>query len=432
MLKLIRNFNSQSIRKCSSYKAVSRAPRKRATTNVLGQKFQEFSLAKQIEAKIKLAGPITVSSYMKEVLTNPNSGYYMTKDVFGHDGDFVTSPELTQIFNELIGIWMISEWRKIGSLAAEVQLIELGPGRCSLMQDLIRVLDRFRVLDKVSIHLVELSPYLSQLQAQRIGASSQELPENSEEKYYRYGETLSGVKVFWYRRLQDVPNNFSIVVANEFLDALPIHKFQKDSNGKWKEVLIDIDGSAEKDQTKFRYIISRNETPTSKLFAMNCHNESRDHVEVSFESDVIVQHIAERLESYGGFGLLIDYGHSGDKTDTFRAFKKHQLHDPLIEPGTADLTADVDFKRIKSICEKDDRLITFGPLEQGTFLKNMEINCRMEAVLKNCNEEQQEIIKSACDMLISPEKMGSRFKFFAMFPSVLKEHLAKFPVMGFE
>jgi NADH dehydrogenase [ubiquinone] 1 alpha subcomplex assembly factor 7 len=160
-------------------------------------------------------------------------------------------------------------------------------------------------------------------------------------------------------------------------------------------------------------------------------NESRNHVEISPESDIILKHIAERLEETGGFGLIMDYGHVGDKGDTFRAFKDHKLHDPLIDPGTADLTADVNFKEVKRILEQDEKLITFGPIEQGAFLQHMGAENRLEMLLENSDEPQKDILKSGLDMLINPEKMGKRFKFLSFFPHVLKSHLKKFPVSGF-
>ena len=127
----------------------------------------------------------------------------------------------------------------------------------------------------------------------------------------------------------------------------------------------------------------------------------------------------------------MDYGHVGEKEDTFRAFKNHQLHDPPSNPGTADLTADVDFSNVKRQLENDDRLITFGPVEQGIFLNEMEAETRLNFLLENCEEREKENLRLGLDLLTNPDKMGSRFKFLSMFPAVLKDHLTKFPVNGF-
>lgn len=250
---------------------------------------------------------------MKEILTSPESGYYMSRDVFGQQGDFITSPEIGQIFGELIAVWCLAEYQKIGS-PQPLQLIELGPGRGTLTQDILRVFAKFQMSDALSIHLVELSPYLSNLQAQKLCYSSSEMDPQHNLPYYRSGESLTGVKVFWYYRIEDIPKQFSIVLAHEFFDALPIHKLQKDGS-IWKEVLIDIDPA---DKQKFRYVISRNETPISKLYSSMKPDEKRKHVEMSPESDIVAKHIADRLEADGGFGLIMDYGHHGDKEDTFR------------------------------------------------------------------------------------------------------------------
>lgn len=195
-----------------------------------------------------------------------------------------------------------------------LQLIELGPGRGTLSQDVLRVLSKLGISKDLSIHLVEISPHLSQLQSQRLCYRSE---ENNSELYYRSGETLSGMPVYWYRRIEDVPTGFSIILAHEFFDALPIHKFQRTENtNKWKEVLIDADLENEK---QFRCVISRSETAMLHLFLRTlAEDETRHHIEYSVETDAIIHNIARRLEEDGGFSLIMDYGHFGDKTDTFR------------------------------------------------------------------------------------------------------------------
>lgn len=254
---------------------------------------------------------------MRDILTNPQSGYYMSRDVFGQQGDFITSPEIGQIFGELIGVWCLAEYQKIGS-PKPLQIVELGPGRGTLIHDILRVWLQFQDPDNITIHLVELSPFLSKLQSQKLCYSSSEIDPQLNLPHYRMGETLSGIKVFWYHRIEDVPKEFSIILAHEFFDALPIHKLQKDEN-VWKEVLVDVDPD---NSEKFRYVMSRNETPVSKLYSILRPDETRNHVEISPESDLIANHIADRLVSHGGFGLIMDYGHEGDKEDTFRVSRE--------------------------------------------------------------------------------------------------------------
>nr|XP_014103446.1 protein arginine methyltransferase NDUFAF7 homolog, mitochondrial [Bactrocera oleae] len=387
-------------------------------------------LTKHLRAKILATGPITVAEYMREVLTNPLSGYYMNRDVFGREGDFITSPEICQIFGELVAIWVVSEWRKLGS-PTPFQVIELGPGRGTLARDVLKVLTQFKLAGQFSMHMVEISPYLSKVQAQRLCFSS-EIVNDENSPHYLTGKTATGTKVFWHKRLEDVPNAFSIVLAHEFFDALPVHKLQR-AEKYWKEVLIDVNennGNDVDDKLQFRYVISKSQTPVSHLFT-SITGETRDCLEYSLDTDRIINIIANRFESEGGIGLIMDYGHFGEKGDTFRAFKSHQLHEPLLAPGTADLTADVDFRQIKRVAEENGKTLCFGPVEQGSFLKKMEGETRLEQLLSNALPENRDAIRSGYKMLTDPEQMGTRFKFFSIFPAVLKEHLKKFPISGF-
>ncbi|XP_037813307.1 protein arginine methyltransferase NDUFAF7 homolog, mitochondrial [Lucilia sericata] len=383
-------------------------------------------LTKHLQAKILATGPITIAEYMQEVLINPLSGYYMNRDVFGREGDFITSPEISQIFGELVAIWVLSEWQKIGG--PPFQLVELGPGRGTLIRDVLKVLSQFKLGSNFSMHLVEISPHLSTLQAQLL-CYTHEATDSNAVGYYQKGVTASGIKVYWYSRLEDVPASFSIVLAHEFFDALPVHKLQME-DGLWKEVLVDIaDGQTK--EADFRFILSKNQTPISKLFEPIV-GETRQCLEYSIESDRIISLLADRFETNGGIGLIVDYGHFGEKSDTLRAFKKHELFNPLKAPGTADITVDVDFRQMKRVAEKDNKVLCLGPVEQRLFLQRMQGEVRLERLLKNALPENQATIKSAYEMLTQPDKMGSRFKFFSMFPAVLKDHLIKFPVNGFQ
>ncbi|XP_059610806.1 protein arginine methyltransferase NDUFAF7 homolog, mitochondrial [Phlebotomus argentipes] len=388
----------------------------------------DVPLAKTIAARIKATGPITVASYMKEILTNPSGGYYMTKDVFGREGDFITSPEVGQIFGELVAVWIYTEWQKTGS-PKPFQLVELGPGRGTLMQDVLRVLTQMNLSSSdLSVHLVEISPYMCQAQANRLCVSHDEVTD-PESKYHYAGEMVSGVKVFWYRSIEDVPRNFSIIFAHEFFDALPVHKLERKDN-IWREVLVDVNGEKE---DAFKFVMSRGETPASKLYSQlsSEFEDARDHVEFSLDSFSTIDHLAERLEEDGGFSLIMDYGHLGDKTDTFRAFKHHQLHNPLEDPGQADLTADVDFKQLKFAAEKTQKVLTFGPVTQADFLQRLGGDVRLQVLLENAKPDQKRDLETGFDLLTHPDKMGHRFKFFAMFPMVMRIILEKLPVSGF-
>lgn len=330
----------------------------------------------------------------------------------------------------MIAVWMKYELQKISE--DPVQIVELGPGRGTLIKDILRVFKQFQSLDNVSVHLVEVSPKLSLIQAQNLCKTTQEhdtsiINESGHNSisYYREGITEDGVKLYWYHSVKDVPRNFSIFLAHEFFDALPIHKFQKTNRG-WCEVLVDIIQDSEEE--KFRYILSNAPTPATVYISKD---EKREHVEISPQSLVIVDYIADFLWECGGFALICDYGHNGDKTDTFRGFLKHKVHDPLINPGTADLTADVDFAALKNIAEKNDRLITFGPITQADFLRNLGINIRLKILMESASKEERKSLESGYHMIMDENQMGTRFKLISLFPAVLKEYFKKIPVAGF-
>ncbi|XP_073416227.1 protein arginine methyltransferase NDUFAF7, mitochondrial isoform X2 [Dendrobates tinctorius] len=349
-------------------------------------------LLKHFVMKIKATGPITVAEYMKEVLTNPIKGYYMHHDVLGEHGDFVTSPEISQVFGELIGIWCISEWIS-GGKSKSLKIVELGPGKGSLMDDILRVFSQFQHLLKscdISIHLVEVSPKLSEIQALRLTGNNVEVKYDENSSAYKKGVTKSGLQISWYQDVRDVPAGYTFFLAHEFFDALPIHKLQAD--------------------------------------------EKRDHIELSPNAAVIIQKLASQINRFGGAALIADYGHSGDKTDTFRGFRAHQLHNVLEDPGKADLTADVDFSFLKRIV--GNSVVSLGPIEQQEFLKNMGIDVRMKVLLENNKDvtTQQHLIRSY-DVLMNPCKMGQRFKFFSLIPHSRLERSSSavdiHPVAGF-
>ncbi|XP_029450017.1 protein arginine methyltransferase NDUFAF7, mitochondrial isoform X2 [Rhinatrema bivittatum] len=335
---------------------------------------QVTSMLKHLIFKIKSTGPITVAEYMREVLTNPVKGYYLHHDMLGEKGDFITSPEISQIFGELLGIWVISEWMAAGKPKA-FQLVELGPGRGTLMDDVLRVFHQFRsMMGKcdISVHLVEISPKLSELQALKL--TGEKIPLESDEKssVYKKGTTMTGLPIFWYHHLQDIPQGTGFYLAHEFFDALPIHKFQKTEHG-WMEVLVDIDPQV---PDKLRFVLAPTTTLASKTFIQS--RETREHVE---------------------------------------AFCGHKLHDVLTAPGTADLTADVDFSFLRRMAE--GKVASLGPITQQEFLKNMGIDTRLKVLVENSKDSAtcQQLL-SGYDMLTNPEKMGSRFKFFAMLPQI--------------
>ncbi|XP_014663329.1 PREDICTED: NADH dehydrogenase [ubiquinone] complex I, assembly factor 7-like isoform X2 [Priapulus caudatus] len=413
-------------------------------------------LMQHLSRRIQAAGPLTVASYMQEVLTNPVSGYYMHKDVFGQKGDFITSPEISQVFGELVAVWCIHEWLRVGHPDQTLNLVELGPGRGTLAADILRVIAQFADLrDRTSLHLVEVSPKLSEMQAEKLcentnvkrdassergrpgneklcedinvkrdassesgrpgnentsPASASALPSDADVTgRYRMGLSKSGVPVHWYRSINDLPCMPAVYVAHEFFDALPIHKFQRTGAG-WREIMVDIDSSISNAlMPSLRFVLAPSVTPATVLINKL---ETRDHVEICPEGGVIAQSLAMRITEDGGCALIIDYGHNGTNTDTFRGFRSHKLHDVLCEPGTADLTADVDFAYLRQ--QAGDDVAIFGPIPQQSFLTNMAIDVRFKKLLMNSPAENHNDLISGYDMIMNPQKMGDRFKFFTI------------------
>ncbi|XP_035416813.1 protein arginine methyltransferase NDUFAF7, mitochondrial isoform X4 [Cygnus atratus] len=321
--------------------------------------------------KLRATGPLTVAEYMREALTNPGQGYYTRRGGVGRD--FVTAPEVSQVLGEV--------FNQLASLLS----------KCD-----------------VSIHLVEVSPKLSESQAQMLTGGK--VQSNSEdEAAYMKGISKTGIPIYWYRGIQDVPQGYSFYLAHEFLDALPIHKFQRTEKG-WREVLVDIDPEA---PDQLRFVLSPSSTPATENFIQP--EETRDHVEVCPEAGVLIQRLACRIEKDGGAALIADYGHDGTKTDTFRGFQNHKLHDVLKAPGTADLTADVDFSYLRKMAQ--GKIATLGPIKQREFLKNMGVDLRMQVLLQNSHDSAtREQLLHSYDMLMNPKKMGDRFHFFALLP----------------
>ncbi|XP_049640229.1 protein arginine methyltransferase NDUFAF7, mitochondrial [Suncus etruscus] len=367
-------------------------------------------MLRHLARKIRATGPISVAEYMREALTNPAQGYYVHRDVLGEKGDFITSPEISQLFGELLGVWFVSEWMATGKSPA-FQLVELGPGRGTLTEDILRVFGQLGSVLKgcdISVHLVEVSSKLSELQAARLTSGKTPLEQTPDSPVYMRGTTTSGIPVSWYRDLRDVPQGHSFFMAHEFFDVLPVHKFQKTAHG-WREVLVDIDPQA---SDQLRFVLAPSATPAEAFIQPD---ERREHVEVSPDAGAIIQELARRLALDGGAALIADYGHDGTKSDTFRGFRGHQLHDVLVAPGTADLTADVDFSYLRRMAQ--GQVASLGPLQQHDFLRNMGIDVRLKILLEKTEEpsSRQQLLQGY-HMLMSPEQMGQRFHFFALLP----------------
>ncbi|TKR77555.1 hypothetical protein L596_018505 [Steinernema carpocapsae] len=384
----------------------------------------ETRLARFIKDKIKVSGPITVHEYMQMCIGSPSVGYYsqfsrQDSEIFGDKGDFITAPELCQMFGEMVGIWCFYELGYTGHRGAW-QLVETGPGTGQLMKDVVGVLDRFQE-DKVSIHLVETSDALILEQEKTLCSKPSVFIDGH--PHVRYNKTRSGVEVFWYRSVDDVPGDkFSVFIANEFLDALPIHQFRKNERGTWSEVYVNLDSKGQ-----LCFMLSKNENLHTKGLLPEAVRENAElnEWEVSPGGGTFVNQVAERITAHGGFALLIDYGHNDDRKNlSLRAYHKHGEVNPLERCGEQDLTADVNFGHLKSLVV--DRTAVYGPIDQREFLAQMGIGLRLRKLIEQLkSRDQQESLIKAYNMLMSEEGMGTRFKAMTMYPKTLQTILDK-------
>ncbi|XP_052198121.1 uncharacterized protein LOC127805005 [Diospyros lotus] len=355
----------------------------------------DSELVKHLKGIIKFrGGPISVAEYMEEVLTNPKAGFYINRDVFGAEGDFITSPEVSQMFGEMIGVWAMCLWEQMGQ-PKRVNLIELGPGRGTLMADLLRGASKFKNFrDSMHIHMVECSPTLQKVQYSNLQCVDEDISNMNIEK--RTISTLVGTPISWHATLEEVPTGVpTIIIAHEFYDALPVHQFQKTSRG-WCEKMIDV-----AEDSSFQFVLSPQPTPAN-LYLMNRFKwaaaeemSNLDQTEVCPSAMELTQTIAKRISSDGGGALIIDYGLNGVVSDSLQAIRKHKFVNILDNPGTADLSAYVDFASIRHSAEETSEDVSVhGPITQSQFLGSLGINFRVEALLENCTDEQAESLRT--------------------------------------
>ncbi len=347
--------------------------------------------ADHLEALIQAQGPLTIARFMAEALAHPEHGYYMRDEVIGGKGDFITAPEISQMFGELLGLWCAATWQQMGE-PKPVHLVELGPGRGTMMADLLRAAKAVpSFLDALRLHLIETSPAL--------GA--------------RQRRTLAGSGALWHRRLREVPEGPLLLLANEFFDALPVQQFQRTERG-WCERLVGLARNGEGaggEARGFRLLLSARPTPSSALIPPAVRQAPPGSVaEICPEGLALARRIATRVAAHGGAALIIDYGRQSSAAgDSLRAVRGHRKQEPLEEPGSADLSAHVDFEAVgRAAGEAGARV--HGPTRQGAFLRQLGIEARAEALLAGATPDGRIDIAAALGRLTDPTQMGSLFK----------------------
>ncbi len=342
------------------------------------------TLQEQLKAYIHSNGPISVRAFMEACLYDPMHGYYRKGNPIGSDGDFITAPEISQMFGEILGVWAVSSWQAMGQ-PVPLQIIELGPGRGTLMSDVLRALSQLHpAFETISVHLVERSDTLRAQQK----ASLQGF----------------GGPVSWYENLKDVPSGPSLLIANEFLDCLPIRQFVQTNDG-WHERVVALD----KDGT----------------FCFAVGNKLRDGVIIPqrykaaepgsvFEFCPVFEGLMNEMSRFSNThpfaGLFIDYGFEGPALgESLQAVHKHKMVSPFTSPGNVDLTAHVDFTAFSALAVARG-MKSFGPRDQGAFLSQLGIGTRAQKLASSVQDVQAEKLLVDAVRLVAPEQMGSLFK----------------------
>ncbi|MBV8850145.1 MAG: SAM-dependent methyltransferase [Methylobacteriaceae bacterium] len=343
-------------------------------------------LMRELQEIITQEGPISLERYMSLALSHPRYGYYATREPFGAAGDFVTAPEISQMFGELIGLWAAEVWRLCGA-QEPIRMVELGPGRGTLMADALRALRSVRGrANAIEVHLVETSPRLTDIQRQTLGAF--ELP------------------VSWHASIAEIPAGAAIFIANEFFDALPVQHFVRTENG-WCERAVGLDG-----KRKLAFGLRPYAAEEIRLTA-----PEGSVLELSAEARHIMRAVAARIASEGGALLAIDYGHTQTQCgETLQAMRSNRFVDPLDAPGECDLTAHVDFAALARAVEAAGARV-HGPVTQAAFLSALGIAERARMLKRNANPAQGEAIDVALTRLTdcaTPTGMGQLFKAMAV------------------
>jgi NADH dehydrogenase [ubiquinone] 1 alpha subcomplex assembly factor 7 len=342
-------------------------------------------LGARLKERIARDGPISVHDFMESCLADRSEGYYLTRQPIGREGDFITAPEISQMFGELIGAWVAAVWQAMGA-PRRVTVAELGPGRGTLMQDALRVFRSVPGLaGSIDVALIETSPVLRQ--AQR--------------------ETLPGspAPLNWIERIEDVPHGPLIVIANEFIDALPIRQMVR-AGGIWHErsVTIGADGA-------FAFCAGKQvQADALPAFLRSLDADEGAIAETRRGAATLVAALGERAQHAPLAALIADYGHDASGVgDTLQAVSRHQFADPLAAPGEADLTAHVDFAALKQTAAASG-LAAYGPMPQGQFLLKLGLAARCERLARNATDDQKAALHSGAARLADPRQMGALFK----------------------
>jgi NADH dehydrogenase [ubiquinone] 1 alpha subcomplex assembly factor 7 len=351
----------------------------------------------KLRERIRREGPLSVDAYIQACINDPEHGYWRRRDTIGAAGDFVTAPEISQVFGELIGLWCVVTWQQLGS-PRPLRLIELGPGRGTLMRDALRAARKVPAfLEAATVHLVEISSALREAQRQLLAST-----QSSAGMDPRLRGDDGGPSVTWHDALSEVPEGEAIIVANEFLDALPIRQLVH-ADGAWHERVVTLDARG-------ALMFARGEKAAAPAGAPT-QPEPGAIIEVREEEKHLLAELAARRAPL--VALLIDYGPAAATIgDTLQAVRRHGYVDPLAAPGTADLTAHVLFAELARKA-KAAGLATDGPMTQAEFLGQLGIAERATRLMA-ANPAKAAQIEAGVQRLMAPTGMGPLFKVLAV------------------
>ncbi|MGB7433364.1 MAG: class I SAM-dependent methyltransferase [Ahrensia sp.] len=344
------------------------------------------TLHQRLVARIAADGPMPVSAFMAACLLDPADGYYTTANPFGAQGDFITAPEISQMFGELIGLWALNAWQQRGQPTPFV-LAEAGPGRGTLMADMLRATAAHPAFHAaLQVVLIEASPQLRQ--TQRAALSD-------------YAD-----KVQWADAIDALPPRFTIFIANEFLDALPLRQAVKTEQG-WRERCIGLN-----DKGALAFVAGATSIDTSMLPSGQEQADIGTVFEYAPAREAVAATLAGHLKTHGGFGLMIDYGHTKSAFgDTLQAMRQHAFASVLENPGKADITSHVDFDAVASAARAAGAHC-FAPSTQGEFLLALGIEHRAGTLGRGKDEATRDMLRASVQRLAGnrPQDMGDLFK----------------------
>ena len=358
-------------------------------------------LAVRLKERIARTGPISVEAYMEACLADKDAGYYSSRQPIGVDGDFITAPEVSQVFGELLGLWAVAVWQSMGS-PNPITVVELGPGRGTLMADALRAWRKVPEFQRsAEIVLVETSPVLRDTQQVALAGAE--------------------VKISWCDRLDAVPDGPLIVIANEFVDALPVRQFVWRQDA-WHERCVSIGPHGGFAFCEGKSALDVPGLDTARSPAM----PDGAILEIRPAAHALISALGARARAAPLGCLIVDYGHEETGLgDTLQAVSQHAFADPLTAQGAVDLTAHVDFAALKDAARANGMAV-YGPEPQGTFLLALGLETRANRLCEDASDEQRKDILSGTNRLVDPSAMGLLFKALA----ITSQGLA--PPPGFE